>query len=101
MAQQNRAPRVVGPEEILAAKEQGIDLFATDKRNFDFIAAPQGYALLSVTTGLSLPVSNTKLDFRLTADNLTNTRYREYTNRMRYFANEIGRNISVAVNLSF
>ncbi|HRE65419.1 MAG TPA: TonB-dependent receptor [Cyclobacteriaceae bacterium] len=101
VAQQNRAPRVVGPEEILAAKEQGIDLFATDKRNFDFIAAPQGYALLSVTTGLSLPVSNTKLDFRLTADNLTNTRYREYTNRMRYFANEIGRNISVAVNLSF
>lgn len=101
VAEQKRAPRVVSPEEILEAKAQGIDLFATDTRTFDFLAAPQGYALLSISTGLSVPVQNTKLDFRLSADNLTNTRYREYTNRMRYFANETGRNVSVAVNLSF
>lgn len=101
VAEQKRAPRWVDPEEIVAANEQGIDLFATDTRNFDFMFAPQGYALLSVSTGLSVLVQNTKLDFRLSADNLTNTRYREYTNRMRYFANEIGRNVSVAVNLSF
>lgn len=101
VAEQKRAPRKVDPEEIVAANEQGIDLFANDPRNFDFMFAPQGYALLSVSTGLSVPVQNTKLDFRLSADNLTNTRYREYTNRMRYFANEIGRNVSLAVNLSF
>jgi iron complex outermembrane receptor protein len=52
--------------------------------------APEGYTLLSLSTGYSIPVQNTKLDFRLSADNVTNTRYREYTNRMRYFANEIG-----------
>lgn len=101
VAEQKRAPRKVNPEEIVAANEQGIDLFATDTRNFDFMTAPQGYALLSVSTGLSIPVNNTKLDFRLSADNLANSRYREYTNRMRYFANEIGRNVSIAVNLSF
>ncbi|MBX2913888.1 MAG: TonB-dependent receptor [Cyclobacteriaceae bacterium] len=101
VAQQNRAPRIVTTAEILAAKDQGIDLFIQDSRNFDFLAAPEAYALLSVTTGLSLPLHNTKLDFRLSAENITNTRYREYTNRMRYFANEIGRNVSVAINLSF
>ncbi|MBX2895359.1 MAG: TonB-dependent receptor [Cyclobacteriaceae bacterium] len=101
VARQSRSPRVVSTAEILAAKEQGIDLFLQDSRNFDFLAAPEGYALLSVSTGLSVPVQNTKLDFRLSADNLANVRYREYTNRMRYFANETGRNVTVAVNLTF
>lgn len=101
VAEQKRAPRKVDPEEIVAANEQGIDLFATDQSNFDFMAAPEGYALLSISTGYSIPVRNTKLDFRLSADNLANARYRENTNRMRYFANETGRNISIAVNLSF
>lgn len=101
VAEQKRAPRKVDPDEIVEAKMQGIDLFATDTRNFDFMFAPEGYTLLSLSTGYSIPVQNTKLDFRLSADNVTNTRYREYTNRMRYFANEIGRNVSVAVNLSF
>jgi iron complex outermembrane receptor protein len=101
VAEQKRAPRKVDPDEIVEAKRQGIDLFATDQRNFDFMAAPEGYALLSISTGYSIPVRNTKLDFRLSADNLTNTRYREYTNRMRYFANETGRNVSIALNLNF
>jgi iron complex outermembrane recepter protein len=101
VARQKRAPRTVAPGKIVEANEQGIDLFANDPRNFDFVAAPSGYALLSVSTGYSVPFHNTKLDFRLSADNLTNTRYREYTNRMRYFANDTGRNISIAVNVSF
>ncbi|MCW5912444.1 MAG: TonB-dependent receptor [Cyclobacteriaceae bacterium] len=101
IAKQTRAPRVVSPEEILQARQQGVDLFEQDARNFDFMAAPEGYWLVGFSTGLSVPVKRSKLDFRLSADNLANARYREYTNRMRYFANDAGRNISVGVNLSF
>ncbi|MBX2899317.1 MAG: TonB-dependent receptor [Cyclobacteriaceae bacterium] len=101
VARQTRAPRVVTPQQILEAKQQGIDLFETDTRNFDFMAAPAAYTLGSLQTGYTVPVNHTKLNFQLSVDNLTNTRYREYTNRMRYFANDIGRNISASINFTF
>ena len=101
VTRQNRAPRVVPMRDIVDAKEQGIDLFENDKRNFDFVSAPDGYFLGSLTAGISRPIKNSKLDFRLSVDNLTNTAYREYSNRMRYYADDIGRNISFALKYSF
>jgi iron complex outermembrane receptor protein len=38
---------------------------------------------------------------RLSADNLTNEAYREYTNRLRYFADDVGRNFTLGIHFSF
>jgi len=100
-ARQNRAPRVVTVREINEAKEQGIDLFLNDNRNFDFVSPPTAYALLNVSVGTSLHVRNSQLDFRIGVDNALNTAYREYTNRLRYFADELGRNVTASVKFTF
>lgn len=101
VAKQNRAPRVVPIRDIIQAKEQGIDLFENDNRNFDFVDSPEGYFLASISLGISKPIQKSKLDFRISVENLTNTAYREYSNRMRYYADEIGRNLSIALKYSF
>jgi iron complex outermembrane receptor protein len=100
-AMQSRAPRVISVREIINAKEQGIDLFATNSTNFDFMAAPDGYFLLSAATGFSVVNTKTRYDFRLAVENITNNMYREYTNRFRYYANEIGTNYTFSLKCIF
>lgn len=101
VSKQNRAPRVVPLRDIIDAKEQGIDLFENDYRNFDFVDSPEGYFLTSLSAGISKSIKESKLDIRFSVDNLTNTSYREYSNRMRYYADDIGRNFSLALKYSF
>ncbi|MCK6616808.1 MAG: TonB-dependent receptor plug domain-containing protein [Cyclobacteriaceae bacterium] len=99
--QQRRAPRVVSVDEILDAYAQQEDPFENDNRNFDFTAPPPAYFLLNLQAGFSHKLNNSKLDLRLRATNLLNNAYREYTNRMRYYADEVGRNIALSLKLSF
>jgi iron complex outermembrane receptor protein len=101
MEEQRRAPRVVSVDEILDAYEQQQDPFENDNRNFDFVPSPPAYFLLALQAGFSHKLKSSKLDIRLRAANLLNETYREYTNRMRYFADETGRNISLALKISF
>jgi iron complex outermembrane recepter protein len=101
ITKQNHAPRVVPIRDIIEAKEQGIDLFENDYSNFDFVESPDGYFLASVSAGVSRAIQKSKLDFRISVDNLTNTAYREYSNRMRYYADDIGRNLTLALKYSF
>ncbi|HRG78271.1 MAG TPA: TonB-dependent receptor, partial [Cyclobacteriaceae bacterium] len=75
VAEQYRAPRVVPIQDIIDAKEQGIDLFIDDNRNFDFVAAPSGYFLGSFSTGITKPVKNSRVAFRFSVENLFNASY--------------------------
>ncbi len=100
-AMQNRAPRVLTVREIVNAKDQGVDLFATNSANFDFMDAPDGYLLFNAATGFSVINTKTRYDFRLAVENMTNATYREYTNRFRYYANEIGINYTFSLKCIF
>lgn len=100
-ANQGNAPRVVSPSQIISAKEQGIDLFATDQSIFDFAPAPKAYWLLSLITGFSVSAGASKIDFGLSVENLLNTSYREYTNRFRYYAYDRGRNFIFSIRVNF
>jgi iron complex outermembrane recepter protein len=100
VSKQNRAPQVIHIQDIIAAKGQGIDLF-NDQRNFDFAEAPDGFVLGSFSSGLSIPMKEAKLEVRLSIENLTNTAYREYVNRMRYYADDIGRNFILTLRYAF
>lgn len=101
VARQNRGPRVVSIQELIDAKEAGIDLIQQDPRNFDFLPPPEAYLLASFQTGISKPLGNSVLDIRLSIQNAFNESYREYTNRMRYYADDLGQNISLALKYSF
>jgi iron complex outermembrane receptor protein len=101
VAEQKRAPRVITPRQIQEAGENGVDLFETDDSNFDFMAAPDGYVLWNMAAGVSLKSKKSQYDFRLASENILNTTYREYTNRFRYYADEIGRNIIVSIKCIF
>lgn len=98
---QTRAPKVITPREIITAQEQGIDLIGQNPDNFDFANAPDAYMLLSISAGTSWKFKKSKLDLRLSCDNLINSTYREYTNRLRYFANDVGRNLTLGIHYSF
>jgi iron complex outermembrane recepter protein len=101
VAMQARAPRVITPAEMKEAIDSDINLFEEDPSNFDFMAAPDGYLLLNIAAGYSMPAGKGRCDFRLSADNLLNTKYREYTNRLKYFADDIGRNVSLSLKYIF
>ena len=100
-AKQGNAPRVITPTQIITAKEQGVDLFATDKSNFDFMPAPPAYWLLNMFTGFSVKSGESQINFSMAVENLLNISYREYTNRFRYYADDRGRNFIFSVKIDF
>ncbi len=67
----------------------------------DFLAPPKGYLILRANLGTTFKVGNSDLKMSLSVDNLLNTRYRDYLNRLRYFADDMGRNVQVRLNYSF
>jgi iron complex outermembrane receptor protein len=101
VSRQNRAPRVVTVREINDAEEQGVDPFENDKSNFDFMKPPEGYFLWNLSAGASLKGAKTRYDIRIGTENLLNTSYREYTNRFRYYADDLGRNFLISLKCIF
>lgn len=95
-ARQNRAPRVVTIEELMSEDTQ-----ATDGRAFDFMAAPPDYLLIHTSAGATRRIGDARLDVRVAAENLLDQRYRDYTNRLRYYADETGRNFILSLKISF
>lgn len=98
---QHRAPRVITIDEILQAYEQGNDPLQGNNRIFDFMPAPGAYVLAGLELGGSWKLNGNKLDLNLRIDNLLNKVYRDYTNRLRYYALETGRNFVLTLRYSF
>lgn len=67
----------------------------------DFLAPPAAYFLLGLSANTSIEWEESKLRFYLRIDNLLNETYRDYLNRLRYFADEEGVNVTVGLNYSF
>ncbi len=62
-------------------------------REYELTDAPEGYFRLDLEAQTTISIKDKLLLLNFGVNNLTNTRYREYMNRFRYFADEIGRNI--------
>ncbi len=65
----------------------------------DYTAPPNDYFLLGLNMSTLLQLSNSSIRFSLSAENLLNTSYRDYLNRQRYFAEEMG--INVLFNMQY
>jgi iron complex outermembrane receptor protein len=67
----------------------------------DLLPPPPAYTLTHLEGGLSWDLHSGSLDLGFQIDNLFNVQYRAYLNRLRYFADEPGRNISIRLKYSF
>lgn len=85
----------VGVSGSYVDRKRGVDLAA------DFLAPPPGYFQLGAEAGVSLPTGARTWTLAVTGTNLTNTRYREYTSLLRYFADEPGWELLVRLALDF
>jgi iron complex outermembrane receptor protein len=67
----------------------------------DFLAPPKGYFLLGASVGSDIVLPKVVLKWSVQAENLLNTTYRDYLNRLRYYADEEGVNIRLGLNVVF
>jgi len=70
--------------------------------NSDYSPPPNAYNLLSAGFGFGIPLVKKQqliVDFKI--KNLLNTAYRDYLNRFRYYTDEMGRNYTLKLKLTF
>ncbi len=68
---------------------------------FDFLAPPEAFNLFGIKAATDVLFSNYKIHSFIRVDNLFNTRYRDYLNRLRYFADDLGTSITLGLNFKF
>lgn len=98
---QRNAPRVVSISEIRDANAQNSDLFGDNQSVFDILEVPDAYFLMNLDAGFEKELKNNVLSINLAVNNVFNTEYRDYLNRFRYYAAEMGRNITLRLSLEF
>ncbi len=67
--------------------------------NSDYVPPPPAYALLGLRAGMDVMIGRQRLQMILRIDNMLNHKYRDYMNRWRYFADDMGRNVSLSITL--
>lgn len=69
--------------------------------NQDYLPPPATYHLFGIDAGVAFQWQKQDLTINLSIKNLANTAYRDYLNRFRYFADEIGRDVQCRLKYSF
>ncbi len=68
----------------------------------DVSTPPDAYHLINLRGQLDFAVSNTStLQVALAVNNLFDTSYRNYLNRQRFFADDLGRNVSLQLKINY
>ncbi|QCR24178.1 TonB-dependent receptor [Pontibacter sp. SGAir0037] len=73
--------------------------YRSDWQSDPVAPAPDGYFLWHAEAGTTLKIGHQHLAIGITGNNLLNTAYRDYQNRLRYFADEIGRIIMFNIRI--
>ena len=69
--------------------------------NQDFMLPPDAYFLSSIEFQTQVLIKKNNLKAIIKVDNVFDATYRDYLNRLRYFANDIGRNVLVSLQWKF
>jgi iron complex outermembrane receptor protein len=80
---------------LLIARKENVPL------NQDVAPPPSGYSLVSFEAGCRLYAGKQAFDFTFSIYNVLNTRYRDYMDRFRYFADGAGRNCVLRIKIPF
>ncbi|WP_018676730.1 TonB-dependent receptor [Riemerella columbina] len=101
-------PWHIGVEHLIIFKQQRFPLRAIPYDVYenntvrtewlDLSTPPAGYQLVNLNTGIAF---NQHLKLNLRVHNLFNTVYRDYLNRLRFFSDALGRNVTLTINYHF
>jgi iron complex outermembrane receptor protein len=69
--------------------------------NSDYVPPPGSYHLLNANIGFVWPLKRQQLSFELAGTNLINAAYRDYLNRFRYYADDLGRDLVLRAKITF
>ncbi len=67
----------------------------------DYTAPPAGYVRIDAEAAYSLHIGQQHIELGFSVINVLNAEYRDYLNRLRYFAVEPGRNVLLRIRLPF
>jgi len=67
----------------------------------DFVPPPPRYNLVGIKLSTNMIFPHYKIRAYLKADNLLNVQYRDYLNRQRYFADDMGISITMGISAKF
>lgn len=67
----------------------------------DYAPPPPAYTLVNFETGATLQTKDRPVSIILSVNNILNTVYRNYLNAFRYYADEMGTNISLRLKIPF
>ncbi|MEK9782801.1 MAG: hypothetical protein VW266_07640 [Flavobacteriales bacterium] len=68
----------------------------------DLSTPPEDYTLFDAQVKFKWPLNEGKyLQLQLSGSNLLNTTYRNYLNRLRFYADEMGRNVQLNLKYQF
>ncbi|WP_310589095.1 TonB-dependent receptor [Fibrella forsythiae] len=100
LVQPNKAGRwrepYISVGNLLVARQNRVPV------NSDFAPPPPAYSLWTAAVGSTMAVSDKQsIDISLTATNLFDIQYRDYLNRFRYYANDMGRNVAIRLKWGF
>lgn len=70
-------------------------------KNVDISSPPNSYHLINVEINKKIQWKNQKLSAGIFIENALNTSYRNYINRLRFFEDEVGRNIKFQIKYQF
>ncbi|MXV37841.1 TonB-dependent receptor [Flavobacteriaceae bacterium Ap0902] len=93
-ARQNRYPDYNFDISFL---ENGVQV----TRELDLSSAPDAYFLVGLNAGIEIPNTLAKTQINLKVNNLFNQSYRNYLNRFRYYADELGKQIELQLIINF
>ncbi len=69
--------------------------------NSDYSPPPKAFMLWEAELGCFFWLKNQEFKLALSVQNALNMRYRDYMNRLRYYADETGRNVSLRLKIPF
>jgi len=83
-----------------------VEFIATTNTNelVDISTSTSAYHLLHFTSSITLNLNTTKktpIEIGFNVNNLLNTSYRDYLNRFRYFADDLGRNMMLFIKINY
>ena len=67
----------------------------------DVSTPPNAYLLLNFNSGASFVLNKTSFNINFSINNILNTKYRDYLNRLRFFADDLGRNFKIQLIIKY
>jgi iron complex outermembrane receptor protein len=71
------------------------------RSNQDFVDPPESYYLVGLELSAEKQLRKLRLNMFVKTENTLNKAYRDYLNRQRYFADDLGFNMIAGMNVSF